>query len=364
MSTIWNIRSHLLYLAFVFILAHIVHATRHHVKRKVCTVYSRNDPRIDDVQEINDAFEECGNTGRIALWAEDTFNIRSPIDLSQCIRCELSINGIMKLSADLQYWTQQSAVFKVANTSNVVITSESTGTIDANDFGALLPDGQITAARYPDLFRISDQSTQIYVRNLIIHNSPGTVFHVDRSSAVRFEGIDVQTAARTGLLVENSQHVYLWRAALRALSSCVAITPNSSNVQVEEVSCLDNATVRPASNGIELRLADSNKIQTIQNIFVKTFRAIGRMNAVAFMFTQSRGTGSPKVQNATFSDVDLGSDSRQAVLISPHSGKLVAEDITFRNFNGVSEVDSDLKCPEPEDVCEFIQEGWNITVKG
>lgn len=364
MSRICNIRIHLLSLAFVFILAHIVQATKYHVKRKVCTVYSRNNPRIDDVPEINDAFKECGNTGRIVLWAEDAFNIRSPIDLSQCRRCEFSINGIMKLSADSKYWSQQSAVFKVANTSNIVITSESAGIIDANNFGLSVTSSRSAVANYPSLFRISGQSTQIYVRNLIVQNTPGMVFHVDRSSAVRFEGIDIQTAARTGFLIENAMHVYIWRATIHASSSCVVVAPHSSNVQIEEVNCLDGAVTEPASNGIELWLAVSNSAQTIQNIFVKTFRTIGRMNAIAFVSAQSVGAGTMEIQNATFSDVDLGPNNRQAVLISPYSGKLIAKDIIFRNFNGTSEVNSDLKCPHPEDLCELKREDWNVSVEG
>src|SRR5262245_17261869 len=90
-------------------------------KREVCTVKSFGDPLSDDVPAIVEALKRCGDSGRILLPADQTFRIRSPLDLSPCQACDFQINGFLSIAPDWDYWEKQSAVFKISKTTAAVI---------------------------------------------------------------------------------------------------------------------------------------------------------------------------------------------------------------------------------------------------
>lgn len=354
------------YIVFYFVtLTTILQVLGQQAKPRVCTVWSRNKPYLDDVPEINYALRECGNAGTIILNTEDTFNIRSPINLSLCRTCKFRINGIMKISSDWRYWSKQPAVFKMSRSSNVVISSDSTGTIDANFYGWERTSGASVPDNMPRLFSISDRSSQIYIRNQVIQNAPGTIFHVQSgSSAVRIEGIDIQGWATTGYRIENAQHVYIWRNAIRASKSCIIIAQDTSNVQIEETNCLGVVEGDIIPNGIELNpYGGGIRTTSIRNIYVKSFWMRSWANAISITSGEENNySKNAEITNATFTGIDLDTSNRQAVFIGPHRGTLTAKDILFKDFTGISQVQSDLKCPNAGDVCEFKQEGWNVTI--
>lgn len=335
------------------------------LKRSICTVMPYNDPLLDDAPNIITALQECGDTGRIVLPVNQTFNLRSPLDLSLCSRCDFQINGVLKLSSDWDYWEKQSAAIIISNTTNIVLHGdEESGDIDASNFGRALEPGVAVPTRMPRLFSISDGSYQIHIRDLRIKNAPGTVFHVNSaSSAVRFYGIDIQNAAAVGYLIENIQHVYIWNNTIHATESCVVIGPNTANVQIEDTRCSAYALEERPSSGIELSLHGNVDISWIRNIFVKGFTSTGWLNAIALIAGQEEKlTQTIEVYNATFTDVEFGSMAHQAVYLEQHETPLIATSVEFRNFKGTVQYYSNLTCAHTVDVCDFKKEGWNVTV--
>ncbi|KAJ4366398.1 hypothetical protein N0V83_008034 [Neocucurbitaria cava] len=295
-------------------------------------------PLVDDVPSILSALQRCGDTGTIAFPANQTFNIRSPLDLSSCRRCGNQINGNLNLSPDWDYWVEAPAVFLISNTSNMVMSSSegNTGMIDAMDFGwTRVPDVPVPD-RMPNLFSIIDGSYQVYIRNLKIRYAPGTVFHVgSESSAIRFEDVEIQSEATTGYLIENAQHVYIWNSIVRATGSCVKIAPNATNIQVEDVRCYTVALNGPPPSEIELTTSVTGAASWIRNIFVNSFVGTGWMNVVAFAAAQADlAPQSLEIKNATFTDISFGDEARQAVYVEQSSAPLTATVITFRAFTG------------------------------
>lgn len=341
-------------------------AVSHNIKRSICTVTSNNDPLLDDIPNILAALQECGDTGRIVIPVNQTFNIRSPLDLSLCQRCDFQINGILRLSSDWDYWEKQATVFRISNTTNIMLDSDgSTGLIDANNFGLAMESGVPVPERMPKLFSISDDSYQVHIRDLKIRNVPGTVFHVtSRSSAVRIYDVEIESAANLGYLIEGAKHVYIWNNTLRASGACVAIAPNATNVQVEDTRCLTYTREGRPPNGIELRLQGSGTEETnyIRNTFVKRFEAIGWMNVIAFIADDGPSQQTFEIHNATFIDVTFGRLSCQAAYLEQRETSLSATDILFRNFVGTAQRGSNLTCAHEGDVCDFRAEGWNVTI--
>lgn len=350
-------------LPFLPVFVRAAASLSHYSKRQICTAQSFNDPLVDDVPAINAVLQQCGDTGRILLPANTTSTLRSPLDLSSCRRCDFQINGLINISPDWDYWEKQSAAFLIPNSTAVIIRSESdTGVIDAQKFG--WGGDAEKSNRVPKLFSVEKESYQIHIRDLKIRNAPGTIFRVSgNSTAVRFYGIDIETEAHTGYEVEEVRHVYLWNNTVRAKGACVKILPNSSNVQVEESTCIAAAANDESTpSGIELRFDGRSEGRGggwawIRNVLVKKMRAVGGMNIVAFM---ARGDGKVEIRNVTFTDISIEGIAKRAVYLEQGSAVWNVTEVKFNNFTGKAEEEADMKCKGENDVCDFKTEDWHI----
>ncbi|KAF2246912.1 glycoside hydrolase family 28 protein [Trematosphaeria pertusa] len=334
-------------------------------KHEICTVESLNDPLADDVPAITAALKKCGQTGRILFPANQTFSIRSPFDLSPCQACDFQINGVLSISRDWDYWEKQAAVINIPRTTAAIIrTDGNTGVIDANRFGWAGDESLLE--RIPKLFSISDESYNIYIRNLKIRNVPGIVFYVNsNSSSVHLDDIDIADAATTGLLVEQAKHVYVWNNTIRATGSCVTILPNSTNVQFEESTCITTGTTTTTPSGIWLRFMAGSGLDWIHNVFVKNVKAIGGMKVISLAADPGENTAHPiEIKNVTFTGITIEGPAEEAVYVEEGQGPLYATEITFRDFEGDVQKESDLRCGSSASQCEFSREDWNITVQG
>lgn len=360
-----------------------VQAHDQHNKRDICTVESNNDPSRDDAPNIRRALQACGDTGTILLQAEQNYYMHSPIDLSPCRRCQIQIDGrlnlgISNLTTDWNYWQKQPVVFTIANTSNVVITSsgvwEQSGTIDAGAHGGCgYGLGAWQRGHGPVLFDISNGSSQIYIRNLKLRDVPCRMFRIRAgSSAIHISNLHNLIAADEAIVVEESQHVYIDNSNIRSIGTCLAVGLNTSNVQMIDSGC--DAVKHPWGetypNAFEVRLGSSGGVSLLSNILVKNIAITGRnMNIVGFedVAQDSSVPQTTTIKNATFTDIAFGiaTPPRQAVFIGPHRGRLVATDVSFRNFVGTKPLyKSDLKCQNLKDECTFTWEGWSDTGAG
>lgn len=351
-------------------------AFTHPNKRGICTVPANNDPLIDDAPSIRAALDVCGDTGTTILAAEQAYYIHSPIDLSPCRRCQIQIDGSLNLgisnaSSDWDYWQKQSAIFQISNTSNVVITSSGSGDqkgrIDAGGYGCGSGPGAWERGHGPALFDISNDSAQIYIRNLLFRYVPCVLFRIRAgSSAIHISNVQNLISADEAVFIEDSRHVYIDNSIIRTIGTCLAVGSNTSNVQFFDSRC--DAVQHPwrdtPPNGFELRLGSDKGDSLISNILVKDIAITGTgMNIIGFEEVAQYASEPRKttVKNATFTNMNFeAATPRQAVFLGPHRGALIATDITFRNFTGTKPThNSDLECENPDDKCSFTREGWS-----
>jgi hypothetical protein len=358
-------RTHLL--LSIALLANALSASPHRpAKRALCTVQSLNSSSLDDSPAINAAFATCGASGSIILPANQTFTLHSPIDLSPCRACEFRINGLVKVNPDWTYWSTQPAVFDIQSTTAAMITADSpyTGVIDAQSFGlASIPSPSASnSSQIPILFKISEASYQIHIRQLSFKNVPGTAVVVTgNSSAVRFYSLDIQTPSQTVYEIDGgAQHVYIWNNTMRVHgegAACVRIRPDVANVQVEESTCITTADedVLGTPSGFDFLFSSAG---LVKNVLVKRIKAIGPMNVVKF---EAGGDGRPlQIRNATFTDIVIEGPAKEAVVLDQGNSHVDATDVVFRVFTGEVETESSVACKNEGDVCGFTVKGWDI----
>lgn len=345
------------------------------IKRAICTVTSHDDPLTDDAPLIADALRSCGSTGTVHFPANQTFTLRSPLDLLPCRACGIQIDGIVNISPDWDYWEKQRAALLLNNASNVVISSSegNVGVIDAQGFG--WAGEQEKRERVPRLFEIGEGSSQIHVRGLKIRNAPGPVFWVGGGSeAVRLYGVDVggnndtegDIAAGIGVEVQGARHVYVWDGKIRAREACVKLAPDSANVQIEEVACTASGDGGMGGgrvpSGVEIGVGTREVVGWVRNVLVKKMRAIGRMNVVAFVSRdeEESGQGYLEIANATFTDVKIEGKAKRPFVLEQGTSRVNATGVRFNGFAGCIEDRKWAECAIPEDLCDFEFEDWNV----
>ena len=332
-------------------------------RRDSCTVKSLNNPSLDDVPAIAAALKKCGVGGGIELLKDTTYTIRTPLDLSPCRSCDFQLNGLFRVSNDWAYWKKQTAVFKISNATAVIISSnDDTGLIDAQNFG-LTDTSTVAPAQIPKLFSISDESYQVHFRNLKFKNVPGIGFYINsHSSAVRLYGLEFETPATTAYFIEQAQHVYLWNTTTRARENCVAVLPNSTNIQLQESTCITTSS-NTESSGLKFQLLASTGLGWIRNIFVKDVRAVGSMNVISFVSGGGGGPQTIEITNATFTGITIEGPARQAFHLQEPTAVLNATQVTFKNFQGEAEKESTFTCANPKDICDFKVEDWSVVTR-
>ncbi|KAF2662605.1 glycoside hydrolase family 28 protein [Lophiostoma macrostomum CBS 122681] len=333
-------------------------------KRALCTVQSLNSSSLDDSPAINSAFATCGKTGSVVLPANQTFTLHSPIDLSPCRACEFRINGLVQINPDWTYWSTQPAVFNIPNTTAAIITTDEpyTGVIDAQSFG--LASSAAAQSPIPPLFKISDASYQIHIRQLTLKNIPGTAAAVTgNSSAVRFYSLDFETPSQFTFDIDGgAQHVYVWNNTMRASAggACVRIRPDVANVQVEESTCIPSTGTTDAGTSGTPSAFDFlfDGVGWIKNVLVRKVKASGAMDVVRF---EAGAGGSPlQISNATFTGITIEGPAKEAVVLDQGSSHVDATDVVLRGFTGAVEKESSVVCKNEGDVCGFSIEDWSV----
>jgi len=119
-------------------------------KHATCTVSSAGDSGVDDVFPSRhllvllpifhpqvpaavSAIKLCGNGGIIVFSAGKTYAIRSTLDITGCINCEIQIEGTLKLSDDTDFWNGKRAIIYINGISGATLTTTTgAGIVDGN----------------------------------------------------------------------------------------------------------------------------------------------------------------------------------------------------------------------------------------
>jgi len=342
-------------------------------KRAVCTPPTGADEAGDDARAINTAIGECGAGGRIVLPANKTYSITGALDFTPCKSCELEINGLVQLVSDWDNWFATDAVFPLHNVKSVVISGS--GTVDAQYFG--LSPGSLVPFSDIKLFSFREKSSQITIKGIKVQNVPGTAFTVTGgSSDLHFTDIEILNEARIGYEIQDARDVYISKGIIRAGEICVRLAANSTDIQIENSTCIVNGTLNGGgrNSGIEFTFgSQANNVwsQWVRNVYAKGIKFIGDLDAVSFRGGSDKEVRA-EVRNATFTDIVLEGPVRRPVYMGEgffgdggcglaKCTKWNVTDVTLKKFAGIAVEHTALVCEESGDVCEFVTEGWNVT---
>jgi galacturan 1,4-alpha-galacturonidase len=92
-----------------------------------------SDLHISKVPAAVSAIKSCGNGGTIIFSAGKTYAIRSTLDITGCVNCQIQIEGTLKLSDDTNFWNGKRAVVFINGVSRATITTVTgSGVVDGN----------------------------------------------------------------------------------------------------------------------------------------------------------------------------------------------------------------------------------------
>lgn len=147
-------------------LSSLVAANHPEDKNKTCTVKPGGNASIDDAPAIYDAFNKCGQNGRV-VFANTTYNINSVMNTSDLYNCEIDIygtllvsfsqfyscigkeaNGDIQWGTNLTYWLNNSLPVGYQNQSTAWILGGTNIKVDGHGYGTLNGNGDSWYAAY------------------------------------------------------------------------------------------------------------------------------------------------------------------------------------------------------------------------
>ena len=334
-----------------------------------CTLYpeslSNDGQPVDDVPSIHEAFDLCGVDGEV-IFADYTFNINSVLNTTNLANCDVSLQGELLFSTDIDYW--------LSNSYSVVFQNQSTAWLFGGtnvtfrgEGGWYNGQGQ---AWYTEARNQSNQpgrpisitfynSTNLLVDGLSIiqpqfwatfvwesKNVSITNFYVNATSddewgTVNTDGYDSWNS--DALLIEN--------AVISNGDDCVAVKGNTTNLLVRNVTCYWGFGMAIGSIGQYPKMPDYVENVTFEDVkcincmeaaFIKTWQGVPAGDSLN---NDAGGGGYGLVKNVQFRNFELTNVALPIQIsqcIYTESGqycntsKMAIEDITWSNIKGTS----------------------------
>ncbi|GLB41868.1 putative glycoside hydrolase family 28 protein [Lyophyllum shimeji] len=341
-------------------------------KRATCTVASAGNAGVDDVPAIEAAIKSCGNGGIIVLSAGKTYMIRSTLDFTGCVGCEVQIEGTLKLSDDTTFWNGVRAAILLTNVSGATIHSKtSTGLVDGNGVPFWRKFASDSSFARPTLMYITGGS------KITIHqsNSAPNVFHsvTGGASNVLYRGLTLKAVATStatpkntdGFDVRASTFVTITQTTVQNQDDCVAFKAGANYVTVTDITC-------SGSHGLSVgSLAKSNN-DAVTNIYVSGATMIDSSKATGIkLYDGSSGHGVATVRNVTFDSITIQKCDYAAQIQSCYGStdtcvpsKHTVTDVYWTNIKGTTSTKEDpvvanLNCPS-QGTCNLHFSGFTV----
>ncbi|KAI5296299.1 hypothetical protein KEM52_004377 [Ascosphaera acerosa] len=334
----------------------------------------------DDTPAIESALKKCGDGGTIVLPQGKTYNIASALSLKSCQGCTIQLDGTLKVSTDLDYWAQQSAIISVKGVSGMTFTSPAqTGIIDGNGQDAWDAFASNKKLKRPKLILVSGSTTDSVFSQLHLKNPP--MFFIGQNgdaSHIRYESLTLTAESKSsnppkntdGIDIGQSKYTTIRDVHITNYDDCIAFKPGCDYLEVYDVTCAGN------SHGLSVGSLGKDSDDTVTNVYLRGAHMINATKAAGIkLYDGSKGHGSPVVRNVTWEDVHVDSCDYAAQIQScygisgdntcedtPSTGTL--EDIKFINFHGETSkkyapVDANINCPGAGS-CDIAFPDWKI----
>ena len=348
-------------------------------KRNTCTPTSAGNSSIDDVPAIGKALLECGDGGIIIIPPGKTFMIRSPLDFSDCKNCEFQIEGILKVSDDLNYWGSRIACLTLENVVGVTIRSLSgSGLIDGS--GQAFWDYHANHSSYQRPFLIvMKNAVNITFTNFRLENSPRWFITVNDSCLnIRLSELVLSAVSTShnipintdGIDTADSSNITISNIHITNGDDCVCFKTGSNYISVKNVTCVGSRGLSVGSLGLT-----AGKTDEVKNLYVSDVKMINSTPAVRIkVYPGDPSHGKVVVSNVTFERITVENCdyafrvqtcylSKETICKEAPSAALLSN-IKLINITGKTshEYDPDvanINCPAAG-TCDLTFLGWNV----
>ncbi|KAF2740072.1 pectin lyase-like protein [Polyplosphaeria fusca] len=181
-------------------------------RRATCTAAAQGWETLDDVPAINAAIAECGPTGgTILLDSQNSYSIRSRIDLTSCKQCELQIESQLHVTLnDFDFWWAQGSIFRIAGVDGLTIRSlTGKGLIDGHAQPFYNRPVKTRTLNAPHMMHITNSSSNVRISDLTLKNAPLRFFRLDgNSTGLRFNGINIDVHGAYSALSHAGREIF------------------------------------------------------------------------------------------------------------------------------------------------------------
>ncbi|KAI0180209.1 glycoside hydrolase family 28 protein [Hypoxylon sp. FL1284] len=369
---------------------------------RLCYVNQGHQKDRDDAPYIMQALQECNNGGMVVF--DKSYVIGSPLDLTFLEHVDIVITGNIAFDdSDVYYWQDNS--FKYAFQNQSVFWK--LGGEDVNIYGDLnLDEGksvidgrgqaywealQNDSALYRPMLFAFDGMKGATMSNLRMRNPPNWFNIIANSSDIIISDMNLRAESLNNVKISNSDgwdtyrsdRVVIQDSVINNTDDCVAFKPNSTNVVVQNLQCVGSHGISIGSLGQYENETDIVESLYIYNISMTNASDFARIKVWPGVQTDFEthlkgGGGSGYVRNVTY-DLLYSNNNDRAITITQCYGQsnetlcnefpanLTIEDITMKNFYGITSADLDpqagtLVCSAPDRCSNIRVENITVTV--
>ncbi|KAL7273371.1 hypothetical protein RUND412_003772 [Rhizina undulata] len=259
---------------------------------KHCTI-SLPPGTTDASPLISKTFADCSYDATITFSKNTTYPIGSVLSLTSLNNVRIELYGTLKYSDDLKYWIRNGLYQEFQNVSigmeiggtNIEIDGGGTGVVDGQ--GQIWYDYTNGISQYfgrPIPFSLR-RAHKVTAKNFSIINSQYWSFLISNSTNVTISGMTINVTSTTndgnpGNVGNTDGFDTLWSDNVRILDSyvkngddCVAIKPNSTNIEIRGLTCERGSGIAIGSLGQYEGVYDWVENVTVSDIVFKNSRA-------------------------------------------------------------------------------------------
>lgn len=322
---------------------------------------------VDDAPSIYQAFQTCGQNGDV-IFTDGIFNIKSVMNTTNLANCDVTLQGELRFSTDIDYWLSHSYDVVFQNQSTAWLFGGENVTFRA-DGGWYNGQGQ---AWYTENQNQSNQpgrpisitffeSKNLLVDGLRIIQPQFWATFVTYSYNVSIINLYVNatsndqwgTVNTDGYDSWNSDTLLVENAVVQNGDDCIAAKGNTTNLHVKNVTCYDNFGMTIGSVGQYPDMPDYVENVTFEDVkcyncmegaFIKTWQGVpaGDDN----LNGDAGGGGSGLIKNVTWrnfemTNVALPIQISQCIYTEAdgkycNTSKMAIEDITWSNIKATT----------------------------
>ncbi|KAA1470448.1 glycoside hydrolase family 28 protein [Dentipellis sp. KUC8613] len=259
----------------------------------------------DDAPALLQAVRECDT---VVIPRSTTLTVGSRLNMTGLRNKHLDLQGTIKFTDDMQYWTGNAFFFDFQNSSTFWILGGENIVLDGG--GTLDGSGQVwwdafasnSSLQRPIILTVFE-GTDVTIQNIKEINSPMWFNLVYGSQRVVYDGLHINAVSTSKNRISNtdgwdiyrSDSVTLKNSVINNGDDCVSFKPNATNILVSNLQCNGSHGISVGSLGQYPGMFDIVENVTSTNITMSNAQNGARIKAWA-----GPNVGSGIVKNVTF----------------------------------------------------------------